>query len=238
MQMSQLQPASSLAKQYGVKSTIFGGPGSGKTPLIGTAPRPVMLATESGLLSMRHSNVPVWPGFTAAAIAEFMKWVMGSTEMSNFDTIAIDSMSTLADIILADEESKTKHGLQSYGNMAERVMTIANNLYYMKEKHIVMIAKQTTKENGRQTVMGANGVLFEPVLQKIPYFPGKKLNTDLPHLFDNVMHMGQAMVPGMPTLQRALRTKEIPEAFARDRLGNLDELEFPDLTKIFAKASI
>ncbi|WBF76726.1 hypothetical protein PSV3_00253 [Septimatrevirus PSV33] len=73
-------------------------------------------------------------------------------------------------------------------------------------------------------------------MQKRPFFPGKDLNVKVPHLFDNVMHLGEASVPGMPKPVRALRTKEIPEVFARDRLGNLNELEQPDLTALFAKA--
>ena len=120
--------------------------------------------------------------------------------------------------------------------MSERTMKIANDLYYMPQKHIVMIAKQALVENGRQTILQNGEVTYEPIMQKRPFFPGKDLNVKVPHLFDNVMHLGEASVPGMPKPVRALRTKEIPEVFARDRLGNLNELEQPDLTASFAKA--
>ncbi|WBF76860.1 hypothetical protein PSV3_00158 [Septimatrevirus PSV32] len=96
MQMSQLKPASQLARRYGVKSVVFGAPGSGKTPLINTAPRPVLLVTEPGMLSMRGSNVPAWEAYSPALIVEFFEWFMKSREAANFDTLGIDSISNIA----------------------------------------------------------------------------------------------------------------------------------------------
>jgi len=236
MQMFQLKPASQLARRYGVKSVVFGAPGSGKTPLMNTAPRPVLLVTEPGMLSMRGSNIPAWEAYTAPLITEFFDWFMKSREASNFDTLGIDSISNIAEIILAEELAKVKHGMKAYGNMSERTMKVCNDLFYMPQKHIVMIAKQALIENGRQTILQNGEVTYEPIMQKRPFFPGKDLNVKVPHLFDNVLHLGEAMVPGMPKAVRALRTKEIPEVFARDRLGNLAELEPPDLSALFAKA--
>ncbi len=128
MQMSQLKPASQLARRYGVKSVVFGAPGSGKTPLINTAPRPVLLVTEPGMLSMRGSNVPAWEAYSPALIVEFFEWFMKSREAANFDTLGIDSISNIAEIILADELGKVKHGMKAYGNMSERVMKIRKRL--------------------------------------------------------------------------------------------------------------
>lgn len=236
MNINQLKPASQLAQRYGVKSVIFGAPGSGKTPLINTAPRPVLLVTEPGMLSMRGSNVPAWEAYTPQLIDEFFDWLFKSKEASNFDTLGVDSISNIAEIILADELRKVKHGMKAYGNMSERVMTIANALFYLPQKHIALIAKQGLIENGRQTILQGGEVIYEPIMQKRPFFPGKDLNVKIPHLFDNVLHLAEATIPGQPKPVRALRTKEIPEVFARDRLGNLNELEPPDLGLLFAKA--
>ena len=109
MQASQLKPAGTLAQRYGVKAIIYGAPGSGKTPLISTAPRPVLMATEPGLGSMRNSTVPTWEAHTAEKIDEFMKWATSSTEMQQYDTIAIDSLSNLAEIFLTREQKEEKH---------------------------------------------------------------------------------------------------------------------------------
>lgn len=221
---------------------IYGAPGSGKTPLIDTAPRPVLLVTEPGMLSMRHSEIPCWETRSAKEIGEFFEWFTKSKETVNFDTLGIDSFSNLAELILNEEEGgKSKagnevHGKRAYGNMAKRVKEYADILYYFPQKHIVLIAKQTAYENGKQTVLQNNAVTYEPIMQKRPYFPGQALNVYLPHLFDNVMHLDKVMVPGFQNPQKALRTREIPEVFARERAGNLNELEPANLTELFKKS--
>lgn len=236
MNLSDLKPASSLARRFGVKSVIFGGPGSGKTPLMNTAPAPVLLVTEPGMLSMRNSPIKhCRVATTYAEIVDFMKWLLKSPEAKQFQTLAVDSISNVAEIILAEETLKWKDGRKVYGAMSEKVMQICNELFYLPEKHIVLIAKQAVTENGRQTVIQGGEVTYEPIMQKRPFFPGKDLNVKIPHLFDNVMHLGEATVPGQPKPVRALRTKEITEVFARERSGLLAELEPPDLSAIFQK---
>lgn len=236
MQLSDLKPASSLARRFGVKSVIFGGPGSGKTPLMNTAPMPVLLVTEPGMLSMRNSPIKhCRVATTYAEISDFLVWFFKSSEAKQFHTLGIDSISNVAEIILAEKLAAIKHGMKAYGAMSDSVMQICNSLFYMPEKHIVLIAKQALIENGKQTIIQDNTVSYEPIMQKRPYFPGKDLNIKVPHLFDNIMHLGEATVPGQPKPVRALRTKEITEVFARERSGLLNELEPPDLGYIFNK---
>jgi hypothetical protein len=236
MQASQLRPANELAKRYGVKTIIFGAPGSGKTPLIATAPRPVVLATEPGLASLRHTTVPVWEAYQPNKITEFMKWILESKEASAYDTVAVDSLSNVAELFLSHELDEKKHGLKAYGAANEKTLDICNALFHMQQKHVIMNAKQTTADNGRQSIMQNGVVVYEPILQKIPYFPGKELNTKVPHLFDNVMHLCEATIPGHAKPQKALRTQEIPEVRARDRYGNLNDLEPANLNYLFDKA--
>src|SRR6266550_5669972 len=115
MDQRSLRPARDFAINFGVKAVIYGPAGSGKTPIINTAPRPVMLACEPGLLSMRGSTVPSWQGYTPETIDEFFKWFFNSTETKNFDTLAVDSTSHMADIYLQAALKTNKHGLQAYG---------------------------------------------------------------------------------------------------------------------------
>jgi len=236
MNLSDLKPASSLARRYGVKSVIFGGPGSGKTPLVNTAPNPVLLVTEPGMLSMRNSNVPCRLADSYSLIVDFLTWFFKSAEAKKFDTLAIDSITNVAEIILTEQLAAVKHGMKAYGIMSEKVMQICNSLFYMPEKHIVLIAKQGFVENGKTTIIQGGEISYEPIMQKRPFFPGKDLNVKIPHLFDNVMHLGEASVPGQPKPVRVLRTKEITEIFARERSGLLADLEPPDLSAIFQKA--
>ena len=81
MNINDLKPANEHAKQYGVKALIFGPPGSAKTPTINTCIRPVLLACEPGLLSMKGSNVPTFQAYTPEAIGDFFKWFFNSNEV-------------------------------------------------------------------------------------------------------------------------------------------------------------
>lgn len=235
MNQNDLKPAHTLAKRYGVKVTLFGDPGSGKTPLAATAPRPIIAATESGMGSMRHSNVPAIELFSGKAIADFMQWFLKSNETKNFDTLIIDSFSHLAEVILKEKEKQIKHGMQAYGAMNDQVMEYANDIFYMPQKHVILIAKQTMIENGKQKVIEGGEVITEPIMQKRPYFPGKELNTKLPHLFDSTWHLSEVFIQGTGNV-KAIRTKATAEIFARDRAGNLNELEPANMTDLFNKS--
>jgi len=233
MQMSQLRPAYAIAQQYGVKSLAYGGPGSGKTPLIKTAPRPVVCACEPGMLSLRDWDGPVWEAFTPAAIDEFFAWVFGSNEVHNFDTICIDSVSQMAETYLGKALVTHKHGLKAYGEMSDKVMRhlgMSDNgqgqpcgLYYLQQKHVYLVAKQMLSQEGGG------------ITKKRPYFPGNELNVKVPHLYDEILHIGVMQIPGVAGQQRAIRTLETLEVTARDRSGRLAECEPCDLGALFAK---
>lgn len=223
MNNRDLKPASQLAQRFGVKAVCFGGPGSGKTPLLTTAPRPVLCAVEPGLLSMRNSNIPTWEAYTRPKIDEFFTWFFTSSEAKQYDTLGIDSISQLAEIILTDElnPKKNKDGRAAYGKMSIATMELINALYYLPQKHILLIAKQGIEDG--------TGL-------KKPYFPGQDLNVKVPHMYDEILHLGLHTVPGMVQPQRAIRTMQNFEYMARDRSGRLAELEPPDLSALFTKA--
>lgn len=223
MQMSNLKPASELAQRFGVKALAYGPPGTGKTPLIKTAPRPVLCVVEPGMLSMRDAtNIPAWDAYTPERIDEFFKWLFESREAANFDTVGIDSVSQLAEIILTQELNRNKDGRKAYGEMSRRVMDIINKLYYLPQKHIYLIAKQVTADE--------NGVAM-----KRPYFPGQDLNVKVPHLYDEILHIAEANIPGMAKPVVAIRALPTFGIMARDRSGRLAELEPPNLGEVFKK---
>lgn len=235
MNINDLKPAHSLAKRYGVKVTLFGDAGSGKTPLAATtSPNPLILFSEAGSASLRNCNVPAFEAFTAKAIKDFFEWFLKSSEPKRFDTLIIDSFSHVAEIILKEKEKQIKHGMQAYGAMNDEVLNYANDMFYFPQKHIILIAKQTVVENGKQKVIEGGEVINEPIMQKRPYFPGKELNTKLPHLFDSTWHLSEIFANG--SLHKAVRTKATAEIFARDRAGNLDELEPAHFGNLFLKS--
>lgn len=217
MQASDLRPAREFARQYGVKAVIYGPPGSGKTPLINNAPRPVLLATEPGLLSMKNSNVPTWIAPNKAKIDEFMKWFELSNESKQFDTLAIDSVSQMCNIAL--DESKAKHGLSQYGEMADYVWPYMQRLYYMREKHMYLIAKEELTQDGKRR----------------PGYPGQQLPRDIPHLYDCIIRVAKVPIPNIGE-RIAFQCNGTYDVIARNRTGLLDDFEPPDFNNIVIKS--
>jgi hypothetical protein len=224
MNLQSLKPAADFARMYGCKAIVFGPPGSRKTPLINTCPRPLMLACEPGMLSMRGSTVPTFQAFTGKAVDEFFSWFFGSNERKNFDTLAIDSTSQMADIYLQEalngssQSGNKKHGLAAYGDMATKVMTHLRPLFFTEQIHTYLIAKEGTKDG-----------------MKWPYYPGQQLLTDVPHMYDFILHLGLQNIPGVgQTL--AFRCNQSLDVLARNRTGNLNDFEKPHFGELITKA--
>ena len=218
MNQSDLRPAKEFAQLFGMKAIIYGPPGSAKTPIINTCPRPVLLAVEPGLLSMRNSNVPTWMAPNKARIDEFFKWFELSAETKNFDTLAVDSISQMCNIAL--DESKAKHGRAQYGEMADYVMPYLQRLYYMKEKHMYLIAKEELTSDGKRR----------------PAFPGQQLNgsSGVSHLYDCILRLARVPIPNVgETL--AFQCNGTMDILARNRTGDLVDFEPPDFGAIIKK---
>ena len=234
MKLSDLKPAGQFAANFGCKCLAYGPPGSGKTPIINTAPRPLMLVTEPGMLSMRGSSVPALEAFDVKTIEDFFKWIETSKELKNFDTICIDSFSQLAEIYLKDAEKKCKDGRQVYMVLSKAVMKIANQLFYMREKHVFLIAKEGSIE---ETIWNFTGPIPQKmtVFKKVPFFPGKDLGVKMPHLYDEILYVSKGVVPGQVGEMKYLRTNGSSDITARDRSGKLGDYEPQDLTYLFNK---
>lgn len=217
--------AHTLAMRFGIKAVIFGPPGSGKTPLLETAPRPIALITEPGMLSMRKSNLPCWNAINSPKeIEEFFKWLRSSNEAKNYDTVCMDSLSQMAELIIREELGRNKDGRKAYGEMSRRVMDHLEFLFYMPQKHTALLCKQAV-------IDGANEAKV-----RIPSFPGQDLGVKVPHLFDAFWHLDKHRIPGVAQPTRALLTQANFSTMARDRSGLLNEYEPADLSQVFHKA--
>lgn len=223
MQASDLKPAGQFASSYGVKSLVYGPPGSAKTPIANTAPSPVLLATEPGLRSMAGSNVPTWLAENADKVDEFKKWISGSNEAKNYHTICIDSLSQLAEHYLVRAQSQHAHGLKAYGQMAEDTLAFTEFLYFVKYKHTYLICKEEVLSDMRRR----------------PYFPGKDLNTKIPHRYDLIMRCAVVAIPSIGE-RLAFQCKQdafITARFRSEDANKLDMFEPPDLGRVFKKLS-
>lgn len=229
MNILDLRAASEHAQNFGCKCIIYGPAGTGKTPILNSAPRPVLLATEAGLLSMRGSNIPTYEGYTPQRVDEFFKWFFESSETKAFDTLGIDSGSQMADIYLnaamkgTSKQGNKKHGQAAYGEMATNTMEHLRTLFYTRYKHVYLICKEQIADTDFQSL-------------RRPYFPGQVLPVDVPHLYDFVIRLAKTNVPGMAGEQLAFQCNGTMNIMARNRTGNLNDFEEPHFGKLVQRA--
>lgn len=220
MNIKDLKTVASLVGRFGVKIIIHGGPGSGKTPLMLTAPTPVIGLAEPGALSIRTSQAPAVECYTFERFKEFVTWFCESKEAHQFETCCIDSLSQVAENLLEAELKVNKDPRKAYGELSRKMMEMCSKIYFAQRGHFNMITKRIAIEQG-------TGIQWRP------YFPGQDLNVKIPHLFDLTLH-AETLVHQNVTY-KVLRTRENASAFARERMGVLEELEPSDLSHIIKK---
>ena len=206
----------------GVKLLVYGQAGAGKTTLTATLPQPIVLSAEGGLLSIQDADLPFIEINSMATLMEAYKWLTESAEAKEFKSVALDSISEIAEVVLNAEKKATKDPRQAYGAMQEQMADIIRAFRDLPDRHVYMSAKleKTQDEMGR--------VLYSPSM------PGNKTGQALPYFFDEVLAL-RVEKDAEGNTQRALMCDSDGLWLAKDRSGKLDTWEAPDLSAIIAK---
>jgi len=210
------------ATAQAVKLLVYGQAGAGKTSLIPTLPTPVILSAEGGLLSIADTNLPFIEITSMDDLREAYKWLTSSTEAAEFESVALDSISEIAEVVLNAEKKINKDPRAAYGAMQEQMADIIRGFRDLPGKHVYMSAKleKTQDEMGR--------VLYAPSM------PGNKTGQSLPYFFDEVLALRvEKDAEGMT--RRALMTDGDGLWLAKDRSGKLEVWEDADLGEIIKK---
>ena len=205
----------------GVKLLVYGQAGAGKTSLIQTLPTPIVLSAEAGLLSLQSANLPYIEINTMESLHEAYEYLIGP-EGAQFESVALDSISEIAEVCLIHEKKIAKDPRQAYGAMQEQMGEIIRLFRDLPGKHVYMSAKleKTADEMGR--------ILYAPSM------PGNKTGQALPYFFDEVLALRIEKDADGAT-QRALMCDSDGLWNAKDRSGKLDAWEAPDLGEIIKK---
>ena len=193
----------------GVKILAYGQSGAGKTRLIPSLPAPVAISAEGGLLSIKDSAVPFVEIATLDDLKNVHEWIVGSDEAEQFQSVAIDSISEIAEVVLAHEKATSKDPRQAYGEMASKVTAIVRSFREVK-KNVYMTAKmdRVQDEQGR--------------LLHGPSAPGKTISAQLPYFFDEVFAIRlERDADGQQV--RMIQTAADDTWSAKDRSGKLDQ---------------
>lgn len=205
----------------GVKLLVYGHAGAGKTTLAASMPRPIIISAEGGLLSIQHAALPYIEVSSMETLREAFDYVSGE-HGADFDSIVLDSISEIAEVVLIHEKAVNKDGRAAYGEMAVQMTSIIRAFRDLPGKHVLMTAKveKSQDETGR--------ILYSPSM------PGNKVGQSLPYFFDEVLAL-RVEKDAEGVAQRALMCDSDGLWLAKDRSGKLDAWEAPDVGAIIAK---
>lgn len=221
-----LKSTQGYGKNRGVRIVTYGLSGAGKTTLIRTLPNPVIISAEGGLLSLDDQNTTPMPYIettTLEQVNEAYEWCASSEESRQFGSIAIDSVSEIAEVILSSEKANTKDPRQAYGAMQDEIAKLIRKFRDLPgDRHIYFTAKaeKAADQTGK--------ILYSPSL------PGAKAGQGLPYFFDFVF-AARVEVGANNTIERAIQTQSDGLWLAKSRGWKLDAWEPMDLGHIISK---
>jgi len=217
----QLKSSGDVAVQQ-VRLLVYGQAGAGKTSLIPTLPAPVILSAEAGLLSIAGSNLPFVEINSVETLREAYQWLTESSEANQFQSVALDSISEIAEVVLANEKATAKDPRQAYGALQDVMGGIIRAFRDLPGKSVYFTAKleKSQDEMGR--------ILYSPSM------PGAKLGQQLPYFFDLVLPLRIEKDAEGNTV-RSLQCQSDGLWTAKDRSGRLDPWEPADLGHVIRK---
>ena len=228
--MVKITNTGAACDRSGAKCVVFGKPKVGKTTMIRTAPAPIILSSERGLLPLRNERLPVIEIETAKDLDEAFTWLASSNESRQYKTVCVDSVSDVSEAILAYERKEDKKGKSGktdhwapYNKLAEFMTDKLREARNMPGRNWLLICQEEIVQTPENTRMA------------VPSLPGKALLQNLPYLYDGIFQFVLHTDPVTGEQYRMLKTKGDNITMGGDRSGNLDLWEQPDLTKLFAK---
>lgn len=228
---------SQAAVANGVKCLIYANSGMGKTLLCATAPAPVVISAESGLLVLNKRNIekvfgvatpgitydlPVIKINTVQDLVDALAWLQ-TPQAANFQTVCIDSISEIGEVVLNNAKRQVKDPRQAYGELIEKMQSVIRAYRDLPGKNVYMACKQ---ELIKDDVTG--------ITSYGPSMPGSKLGPSMPYFFDEVFKLGVNKDQTGASF-RYLQTSADLQNMAKDRSGALDVMEPPHLAYVFNK---
>lgn len=218
-----LTTATEAARTSGIKAMIYGAPGVGKTTLCATAPRPLVVSCEAGLLPLRgRPDIPVATIKTVDDLGGVFDWLQTPQARENIATICLDSVTEIAEVVLANARTQTRDPRQAYNEVIVQMTATIRAFRDLAGYHVLMLAQEEPIRDDTGMVKAG------------PSMPGSKLSNKVPYFLDILgrLAVGTDKDGG---LYRYIQTGPTPQAHGKDRSGALDLWEPADFGAIVAK---
>ncbi len=211
-----------------VKCLVYGDSGIGKTTLCKTAPNPIIISAERGLLSLDDVEIPTIEIENHLDLQEAYRLITTDENYKGVETVCLDSISDIGESILSyfkkNPVDGNSHPQAAYGSLADELLPMIKKFRDIEGKNVYFTAKckRMTDE-------------YSGITSWIPSMPGKVLADALPYLFDFLLPMRMGKTKENEDY-RYLQTKADLQWIAKDRSGKLSDQEQPDLGNLFDRA--
>lgn len=128
-------------ENHKLKAMIYGASGAGKTTFGATAPKPLFISAEGGLLSVAGQEVSYVDVTTLQDLRDVLKLLM--TGGHDFETVVIDSITEVNEAIKKGIEARIKKPMeiQHWGELSRNIMGIIAGFKKL-DMHVIIIAQE------------------------------------------------------------------------------------------------
>lgn len=210
-------------QESGTRVLIYGNPGVGKTKLCATLDAPLIVSAEKNLLCLQDEDIPVIEVNTADDMFGSFDFIQQSADAAQFKNICLDSVTDMAEIMLAEYKKEFTDARQAYGKLAHEFEQLLRRFRdELPGKNLYCTCK-----------MGNVTDELSGIIKYAPVMPGKYLTGALPYFFNEVLVM--RVQQDEAGSYRYIQTNSDVQYIAKDSSGRLDDIEPPNLGLIFDK---
>jgi len=203
---------------------IYGAPGSGKTPLLCTAPSALILNVDKGMVSVTDPAVEYVDISSEDDMREIIEFLKNSKDATKYQNVCLDSFSELNDTIFRSL-ANAKNTRSAYFDCQNITLDLLYQLKNIKGKNFIASCEMK--------------VCSEDIYDFRPYANGNTLTITVPHKFNQVLCLLSMTTEEGEKIPYLYSSDELNDDgnhyLTRDRSGKLRAREKSNLKSILKR---